>query len=52
LTLSGRNLWIWTKYEGNADPEVAFTSTAAFGTSDYGAIPMQRRWTISANVSF
>lgn len=52
LTLSGRNLWIWTKYKGNADPEVAFTGTASFTTSDYGSIPMQRRWILSMDFSF
>ena len=52
LTLSGRNLWIATKYKGNADPEVAFTGDASFTTSDYGAIPMQRRWVASLNVRF
>ncbi|HEX6939850.1 MAG TPA: SusC/RagA family TonB-linked outer membrane protein [Longimicrobiales bacterium] len=52
VTLSGRNLWIWTKYKGNADPEVAFTGDAAFGTSDYGSIPMQRQWTIGLSLNF
>jgi hypothetical protein len=52
LTLSGRNLWIWTKYEGNADPEVAFTGDASFSTSDYGSIPMQRRWNVGLNLNF
>jgi TonB-linked SusC/RagA family outer membrane protein len=52
VTLAGRNLWMWTKYKGSADPEVAFTGDAAFGTSDYGSIPMQRRWLLSFNVNF
>lgn len=52
MTLSGRNLWIWTKYEGNADPEVAFTGDASFTTSDYGSIPMQRRWSLGLNLNF
>jgi hypothetical protein len=52
VTLSGRNLWIWTKYKGNADPEVAFTGDASFTTSDYGSIPMQRRLSMSLNVNF
>ena len=52
VTLAGRNLWMWTKYEGSADPEVAFTGDANFGTSDYGSIPMQRRWLLSFSVNF
>jgi hypothetical protein len=52
VTMSGRNLAIWTKYKGTADPEVNFTSTAAFTTSDYGSIPMQRRLVISTSLGF
>ena len=52
VTLSGRNLWMWTKYEGASDPEVAFSSTSAFGRTDYAAIPMQRRLMMSFNFSF
>ena len=52
VTLSGRNLWMWTKYEGNTDPEVAFSSTNNFGRTDYAAIPMQRRLQVSLNVGF
>ena len=52
VTLSGRNLAIWTKYEPGRDPEVAFTSTSNFNTTDYGSIPMQRRWLVSMNVNF
>ncbi len=52
VTLSGRNLWLWTKYTGTADPEVAFTSTAEFTTSDYAAMPQLRRWLVSMNLNF
>ena len=52
ITLSGRNLWIWTKYKGNADPEVAFSGDASFSTADYGSIPMQRQWVMSLNLRF
>ena len=52
VTLSGRNLWIWTKYKGNADPEVAFTGDASFDTADYGSIPMQRRLSLTFNFGF
>ena len=52
VTLSGRNLWMTTKYRDGRDPEVAFTGDAAFDTADYGSIPMQRRWTLSFNLNF
>jgi TonB-linked SusC/RagA family outer membrane protein len=62
VTVSGRNLAIWTKYKGaenggSEDPEVAFNSannagTASFTVTDYAAIPMQRRWNISFNFNF
>jgi outer membrane receptor protein involved in Fe transport len=52
VTVAGRNLWMWTKYEGTADPEVAFTGTSNFETADYGSIPMQRRWSVSFNLNF
>jgi hypothetical protein len=57
VTLSGRNLWFWTKYKGgenggNPDPEVNFTSTSNFGSSDYGSIPMQRMLRLSFNFNF
>jgi TonB-dependent starch-binding outer membrane protein SusC len=51
-TLSGRNLWMWTKYEGNTDPEVAFHSGSSFGRTDYAAIPMQRQLMVSLNFNF
>ena len=52
VTLSGRNLWMTTKYRDGRDPEVAFTGDSAFGTDDYGSIPMQRRWSMSFNLNF
>ncbi len=52
VTLSGRNLWMWTKYEGPSDPEVTFTSTSEFEMADYGSIPMQRRLLVSMNFNF
>jgi hypothetical protein len=52
VTVSGRNLAIWTKYEPGRDPEVSFTSDSNFNTTDYGSIPMQRRWLISTNFNF
>jgi TonB-linked SusC/RagA family outer membrane protein len=52
LTVSGRNLWMWTKYDGPSDPEVTFTSTDDFQMADYGSIPMQRRFVLSMNFNF
>ncbi|HEX7049337.1 MAG TPA: SusC/RagA family TonB-linked outer membrane protein [Longimicrobiales bacterium] len=50
LILSGRNLWMWTKYKGPNDPEVAFDSTSDFGGTDYASTPMMRR--LSASIRF
>jgi TonB-dependent starch-binding outer membrane protein SusC len=52
VTVSGRNLWMWTKYDGPSDPEVTFTSTSEFDMADYGSIPMQRRLLFSMNFNF
>ncbi len=56
LTLSARNLWMWTRYEfdqegfGSPDPEVNFDSQSRFGRADYASIPMMR--TLSASLRF
>ena len=54
LTLSGRNLWMWTKYFDGFDPEVVFNSdqggTRAFASSDYASTPQIRR--LAASVRF
>jgi TonB-dependent starch-binding outer membrane protein SusC len=52
VTASGRNLWMWTKYEGGGDPEVTFTSNDEFQSADYASVPMLRRLLISMNFSF
>jgi hypothetical protein len=52
ITVSGRNLGLWTKYKGNSDPEVTFTSTSEFDASDYAAIPQLRRLLVSMNFNF
>jgi hypothetical protein len=58
VTLSGRNLWMWTKYKfdqpglGSSDPEVQFNSTSAFGRTDYAAIPMLRTFSASLRFTF
>ena len=62
LTISGRNLWVWTKYSGY-DPEVtAFgTNGGGLGSSqttsadrgiDFGAYPIPRVWSISARFTY
>ncbi|HET9982582.1 MAG TPA: SusC/RagA family TonB-linked outer membrane protein [Longimicrobiales bacterium] len=64
ITLAGRNLWMWTKYEGVAgkgksDPEVSFYSTPQsalnggdFNLADYDAVPMLRRLVATVRLSF
>ena len=44
VTVSGRNLWTATKYEGTGDPEVSFTSSpTSFDRTDYASFPAPRR---------
>jgi hypothetical protein len=59
VTVSGRNLWMWTKYSfdeqegfGSPDPEVNFDSQSAFGRTDYASIPMLRQFALGFRVSF
>ena len=52
FTLSGRNLLIWTKYEGTGDPEVSFYSRRDFTKLDYASLPMVRRVAASVRVVF
>jgi outer membrane receptor protein involved in Fe transport len=58
VTLSARNLWMWTKYKfdqeglGSADPEVNFDSTDRFNRTDYASIPMLRTFSASLRFSF
>jgi len=58
LTVSGRNLWMWTKYKfdqeglSSPDPEVQFNSLSAFNRTDYAAIPMLRTFSASLRFSF
>ena len=62
LTLSGRNLVVWTKYSGY-DPEINLFGTNAGGLQsvqttaadrgfDFGGYPIPRVWSLSARVSF
>ena len=52
VTVSGRNLLIWTKYEGRGDPEVAFSPNSSFTLLDYGSTPQTRRLTGSVRLTF
>ena len=62
LTVSGRNLWVWTKYSGY-DPEVSAFGTNAGGLNsvqttaadrgiDFGAYPIPRVWSVSARFTY
>ncbi len=62
LTISGRNLWVWTKYSGY-DPEVtafgtnggglgSVQTTAADRGIDFGAYPIPRVWSVSARFTY
>jgi hypothetical protein len=51
-TLSGRNLGLWTKYEGKGDPEVQFNPNSTFTLLDYASTPQTRRLTASMRVTF
>jgi hypothetical protein len=51
LTAAGRNLAIWTKYNG-ADPELNFSGADTFSRSDYMTVPMMRRFVGTINVTF
>ncbi len=54
LTVSGRNLGIWTRYEpwGKADPEVVWDPTSEFGGLDYASTPMTRRLAVGMRFEF
>jgi len=62
LTVSGRNLWVWTKYSGY-DPEINLFGTNAGGIGsvqttaadrgfDFGGYPIPRVWSFSARVTY
>lgn len=62
LTLSGRNLAVWTRYSGY-DPEINLFGTNAGGLQsvqttaadrgfDFGGYPIPRVWSLSARVTF
>ncbi|MDB4873882.1 MAG: SusC/RagA family TonB-linked outer membrane protein [Gemmatimonadetes bacterium] len=62
LTVSGRNLWVWTKYSGY-DPEINLFGTNAGGLQsvqttaadrgfDFGGYPIPRVWSVSARFTY
>ena len=62
LTLSGRNLYVWTDYSGY-DPEINLFGTNAGGQGsvqttaadrgfDFGGYPIPRTWSLSARFTF
>ena len=62
ITLSGRNLYVWTDYSGY-DPEINLFGTNAGGRGsvqttaadrgfDFGGYPIPRVWSLSARVTF
>jgi TonB-dependent SusC/RagA subfamily outer membrane receptor len=62
LTVSGRNLWVWTDYSGY-DPEINLFGTNAGGLGsvqttaadrgfDFGGYPIPRTWSITARFTY
>jgi TonB-dependent starch-binding outer membrane protein SusC len=63
LTVSGRNLFVWTKYSGydpelnlfgtnGGDPRNPATTTAADRGFDFGGYPIPRVWSLSARFTY
>ncbi|PYP74205.1 MAG: hypothetical protein DMD25_15580, partial [Gemmatimonadetes bacterium] len=53
ITLSGRNLWLATRYKGTGDPEVSFNSNPnTFDRTDYASVPQPRRLSATITVLF
>jgi hypothetical protein len=52
VTVAGRNLALWTKYEGKGDPEVQFDPGSTFSMLDYASTPQTRRLSASMRVTF
>ncbi|MCU0623170.1 MAG: TonB-dependent receptor [Gemmatimonadaceae bacterium] len=62
VTVSGRNVWVWTNYSG-FDPEINLFGTNAGGVGsaqttaadrgfDFGGYPIPRSWSISARFTY
>ena len=51
LTVSGRNLGIWTRYNG-ADPEVTGTYRGKDLSEDFGTVPQAQYWRLRINLGY
>jgi TonB-dependent starch-binding outer membrane protein SusC len=51
LTLSGRNLGLWTDYSG-LDPEISSSGQGNFSATEFLSQPPVRMWTARFNISF
>jgi len=51
VTLAGRNLHTWTKYQG-PDPEATFAGQSNFTTTDFFTQPIVRYWTGRIDLTF
>lgn len=53
ITVGGRNLALWTNYQGE-DPEVTngLSSNEPFTRSDFLTLPQPKRWLVRMNVTF
>jgi TonB-linked SusC/RagA family outer membrane protein len=52
VTLSARNIGLWTKYKGKGDPEVQWDPSSTFQMLDYASTPQTRRLSASFRVTF
>jgi TonB-linked SusC/RagA family outer membrane protein len=52
LTVSGRNLAVWTRYKGRGDPEVQFDPNNDFTMLDYASTPQTRRLSVALRTTF
>lgn len=52
VTLSGRNLAIWTRYDLGSDPELNFYGSETIPRADYMSVPMMRRLVASIDLDF
>ena len=57
VTVSGRNLWLWTRYDdgnnnGSPDPEVNFNSLSRFNRTDYSSIPQTRTLAVRVRLTY
>ncbi|MFD2286234.1 hypothetical protein ACFSOV_08970 [Pedobacter petrophilus] len=51
VSLTGQNLYTWTKFKGGLDPEIANGATAG-GLSNSNIYPLSKVYNFSVNVQF